>query len=218
VRIEPDGRAADGFRAVLGDHADLYGHGTACASLIRQAAPDAELFSVQVLGSQLRGAAAALVTGLRWAIDNGMDVVNLSLGTQVESWAGTLHALADEAYFQRVMLVCAASNRPRAAFPGVFASVFSVAAHDRHDPFDFDYNPNPPVEIAAPGVAVRAAWLDGATVTLTGNSYAAAHVSGIVARILSKHPGLTPFQMKTVLAAVATNAESRPAEPTEGSR
>ena len=40
----------------------------------------------------------------------------------------------------------------------------------------------------------------------SGNSFAAAHVSGLVARILSKHPGLTPFQMKTVLQAVARNA------------
>ncbi|MGK5171236.1 S8 family serine peptidase [Geodermatophilus sp. CPCC 205761] len=43
---------------------------------------------------------------------------------------------------------------------------------------------------------------------MTGNSFAAAHVSGLVARILSKRPGLTPFQMKTVLHALADNVES----------
>ncbi|WP_436691900.1 S8 family serine peptidase [Geodermatophilus sp. CPCC 205506] len=46
------------------------------------------------------------------------------------------------------------------------------------------------------------------TLEVTGNSFAAAHVSGLVARILSKRPGLTPFRMKTVLHALADNVES----------
>ena len=46
----------------------------------------------------------------------------------------------------------------------------------------------------------------GGTLTATGNSFAAPHISGLVARILGKHPGLTPFQLKTVLHAIADNA------------
>ena len=49
-------------------------------------------------------------------------------------------------------------------------------------------------------------WSKGRTIRATGNSFAAPHMAGLVARILSKHPGLTPFQVKTVLHAVATNA------------
>jgi subtilisin family serine protease len=44
-------------------------------------------------------------------------------------------------------------------------------------------------------------------VTATGNSFAAAHVSGLIARILSKHPNATPFQMKTILHAAADAQE-----------
>ncbi|MDQ1617416.1 MAG: hypothetical protein QOJ60_3355, partial [Actinomycetota bacterium] len=49
----------------------------------------------------------------------------------------------------------------------------------------------------------------GSTIVTTGNSFAAPHIAGLIARILSKHPGLTPFQMKTVLHAIADNARGR---------
>jgi len=49
-------------------------------------------------------------------------------------------------------------------------------------------------------------WLSGSTIVSTGNSFAAPHVTGLVARILSKHPYLTPYEVKTVLRAVASNA------------
>ena len=51
-----------------------------------------------------------------------------------------------------------------------------------------------------------AGWRGGGTVTATGNSFAAPHIAGFVARILGKHPGLTPFEVKTILRAVANNA------------
>jgi subtilisin family serine protease len=69
----------------------------------------------------------------------------------------------------------------------------------------FDYNPHPPVEFGAPGIAIEVPWLNQGTITASGNSFAAPHIAGVVARILSKHPGLTAFEMKTVLAALADN-------------
>jgi subtilisin family serine protease len=139
-----------------------------------------------------------------------MQVVNLSLSTKSHDHFARLHQLVDEAYFKRVMLVCAINNVAVASYPSEYASVFSVAAHDRTDPFGFDYNPAPPVEFGAPGIDVNVAWKGGSTIRTTGNSFAAAHISGLVARILSKHPGLTPFQMKTVLHALADNAAPAP--------
>ena len=54
------------------------------------------------------------------------------------------------------------------------------------------------------------AWLGGGSIRATGNSFAAPQVAGLIALILSKHPGLTPFQVKTILAACAANAPARP--------
>lgn len=210
VALEHDAGADGEVRLVAGEHADLFGHGTACASIIRRVAPEAELYSVRVLGARLTGKGTVFAAGLRWAIDNGMNVVNLSLSTAKRDHFALFHELADQAYFKHVMLVAAINNMPGPSYPSEYSSVFSVAAHERDDPYGLDYNPSPPVEFGAPGIGVEVAWLGGATVEVTGNSFAAAHVSGLIARILSKHPGLTPFQMKTVLHALADNIDPRP--------
>ena len=80
-----------------------------------------------------------------------------------------------------------------------------MASHAGKDPYRFYYNPNPPVEFRAPGPDARMAWADGGWITATGNSFAAAHISGIVAKILGKHPNLTQFQIKPVLRGLSAN-------------
>lgn len=190
-------------------HTDVYGHGTACAGIIRAAAPDCELYSVKVLGPSLGGRAVVFAAGLRWAVDHGMQVCNLSLGTTRLEFFGMLHQVADLAYFRRVIFVTAANNSPVPSFPSMFASVISVASHDVAGSELFYYNPEPPVDFGAHGIDVDVAWLDGARITATGNSFAAPHITGLVARILAKHPALKPYEVKTVLAALAANV--RPA-------
>jgi len=213
VALSYDPDAEDGVRMEFGPHEDLFGHGTACAGIIRRAAPECRIHSVRVLGERLTGKGLVFAAGLRWAIENGMSVVNMSLSTGRQDYFSVFHDLADQAYFAGVMLVCAMNNVPAPTYPSQYAAVFSVAAHDGTDPFRLDCNPKPPVEFGAPGIDLEVPWLDGGTIRTTGNSFAAPHIAGLVARILSKHPGLTPFEVKTVLRAVADNAQ--PAGGTE---
>lgn len=195
-------------------HSDVYGHGTACASIIRGLAPDVSLFSVRVLGSGLTGRGQIFAAGLRWAVENGMHVVNMSLGTTKRDFYALFHELADSAYFRNTVLVSAANNMPIPSYPSLYASVISVASQVDLDPYHFAYNPTPPVDFGAPGLNVRVAWLNGGFITTTGNSYAAPHMTGLVCRILGKHPGLTPFQVKTVLRATAYNVRCAPERQT----
>jgi subtilisin len=188
-----------------GPHEDLYGHGTACAGIIRRAAPECRIWSVRVLSERLSGKGPVFAAGLEWAIEQGARVINLSLSTGKEDYYGMFHEIADEAYFAGCILVCAVNNVPAPTFPSQFASVISVAAHDGTDPFSIDCNPTPPVEFGAPGLDIPVPWQNGKTITATGNSFAAPHVTGLVARILSKHPEMRPYDVKTVLRAVASN-------------
>jgi subtilisin len=208
----------DGPLGLLHDtepHADSYGHGTACAGIIRSLASECEVYSVKVLGSRLTGRGATFAAGIEWAVENGMDVANVSMGTTKKNFFGALHSLADRAYFKNTMLVTAANNMPVPSFPSLYASVISVASHETtHDPYLFYYNPSPPVEFGAPGINVRVAWAEGGWITATGNSFAAPHVTGIVAKILGKHPDLTLFQMKTVLRSLAANMRREKERPT----
>jgi len=184
---------------------DLSGHGTACAGIIHSLAPDAEIYSIRVLGEDMHGRAIQFAAGLDWAIENNMQVVNLSLSTSKEEYFGLFHDLTDQAYFKNVNIVSAVNNFPEPSYPSQYSSVISVAAHAGHDPFTFYYNPYPPVEFGAPGIDVEVAWMDKQYLICTGNSFAAPHIAGIVALIRSKHPDLIPFQIKSVLHSCAAN-------------
>ncbi|CAM5637074.1 peptidase [Streptomyces avidinii] len=188
---------------------DRAGHGTACAGVIRSLAPKASVSSVQVLTDGKTGSGAALIAGLSWAVDQGFDVINLSLATTRPAISAQLHDLVDRAYFRRCALVVSAHNRPVPSYPWSFSSVISVASHDEDDPMAYYYNPAPPVEFHARGVRVPVAWAGGGTIRSTGNSFAAPHISGLCALVLGKHPWLTPFQLKTVLYLCAGNVVGR---------
>jgi subtilisin len=184
---------------------DTSGHGTACASIVRSLAPDCEIHSVRVLGHGLSGSGEALLAGLRWAIEQRFDVVNLSLSTTRHKFVDNLRTLTDDAYFGKTVLVASAHNMPVESFPWRFSSVISVGSHDTGDPGQFFYNPSPPVEFFAHGTDVEVGWLAGGIRRATGNSFATPHIAGYCALILSKHPDLTAFQVKNLLYLTSAN-------------
>lgn len=187
---------------------DAAGHGTACAGIIRAIAPRVSLYSVKVLGDGKAGSAAGLLAGLSSAIEEGFDIISMSLSTARMEFRGRLAELCDRAYFRRTTLVAAAHNLPIDSFPWNFASVISVASHAEPDSMRYYYNATPPVEFRARGVRVPVAGLGGGTTLNSGNSFAAPHMAGIAALVLSKHPWLTPFQLKTVLYHCAANVQA----------
>jgi subtilisin family serine protease len=205
VRVELTG---DDARVVGDDGSDVVGHGTAAAGIIHSIAPGADLVSIRVLGPDNRGKGEAFLTALEWAIGQGIGVANLSLSSKSETLFADFHALADRAYFANVLLVSAANNLPGPSYPSLFAAVVSVAAHDVRDPAVWYYNPEPPVEFGAFGIEVNVAWRGGRSV-VTGNSFAAPHIAGIATLIRAKHPGISPFETKAILAATAND----PGEP-----
>jgi subtilisin len=191
------------------EEGDACGHGTACAGVVRSLAPEAELHSVRVLGAGYSGSGPVLLGGLRWAVEQGFDVVNMSLSTTKKQFASVLHELADTAYFRKTVLVASAHNMPVQSYPWRFSSVVSVGSHELDDPFALFSNPEPPVEFFARGVDLDVAWLGGSRIRVTGNSFATPHVSGLCALVLAKHPDLTPFQLKNVLYLVSDNVGGR---------
>ncbi len=110
---------------------DLCGHGTACAGVVHSIAPEAELYSVRVLGAGFAGTGPVLLAGLRWAVAQRFDVVNMSLSTTKRQFGEVLHELADTAYFRGTILVASAHNMPVESYPWRFSSVLSVGATRR---------------------------------------------------------------------------------------
>lgn len=187
----------------VGPHTDLYGHGTACAAIVRSQAPGCEIMSVRVLGERLTGKGPVFAEGLRWALAHGARVLNLSLSTGKAAMADMFRVVADEAAHAGAVLVCAMNNVQAPTYPSQFASVISVAATTSAELL---IGETAPADFGAPGIDVDVAWLDGGTLTVTGNSFAAPWVAGLATRILAAHPHLRPYEVKAVLRSLAANA------------
>lgn len=187
---------------------DAAGHGTACAGIITAIAPDVELYSVKVLGANASGSGDMFLAGLDYAVKQRMEVINLSLGTTKPQYHSPLHDLLDMAYHAGCIVVAAANNLPQPSFPSIFSSsLVSVVKDDSTDPYKFGYRYGEVIEIVAPGVQVRTTWPGGGYRQLTGNSFACPQVVGIIALIKEAYPELTPFQVKTILYAIARQNE-----------
>ena len=192
------------------DTGDSAGHGTACAGIIAKIAPAADLHSIKVLGTGGLGDGQAFLAGLEHAIKNRYRVVNLSLGTTKPQFFAPLHDLLDRAYQAGCIVVAAANNLPQPSFPSVFSSsLISVIKSTETDPFNFGFQYGEIIELTAPGVNVRTAWLGGGYKNLTGNSFACPHIVGIIALLLEAYPDLTPFQAKSALYSIAQENQKR---------
>ena len=194
---------------------DQAGHGTACAGIISSVAPDAELYSVKVLGPNASGSGDMFLVGLDYAIKQKFQVINLSLGTTKRDYFGPLHDLLDRAYHAGCIVVAAANNLPYPSYPSIFSSsIVSVVKRAGGDPFNFGYRYGHVIELVAPGVEVKTTWPGGGYRQLTGNSFACPYVVGIIALLMEGYPNLTPFQVKTILYAIAKRNQQKSAAAT----
>ena len=185
---------------------DVMEHGTACAYIIHQHAPDAEIHSVRVIGHSHRATSNKLLRALEFAVEQKWDIVNLSLGT--ESNYEKIARLADRAYYQGMIWIAAKDNNPsKVSYPAGLASVVGVDMDYFKDPACFRFYPGKAIEVEASGVYVGAPTSDGGWQQYTGSSFACPQISGIAARLREHFPDLTPFQFKTALASLRENRE-----------
>ncbi|MGW2510344.1 type VII secretion-associated serine protease mycosin [Streptomyces scopuliridis] len=226
------GRDLIGFGASSGDRAWAR-HGTAMAGIIAGhghgpnradgvlgIAPEAKILPVRVIleGTDPARAKArsskggALAEGIRWAADQGADVINLSLGDDSESAhpepgedAAVQYALAKGA-----VVVASAGNGgekgDHVSYPAAYPGVIAVTAVDEYGTRAAFSTRRWYATVSAPGVNVVIADPDRRYYEGWGTSAAAAFVSGAVALVRSAHPDLTPAQIKKLLADTARDA------------
>ena len=184
------------------DH-DRLGHGTACADLILRLAPAAAIVPIRVFGSQLETSPAALRAGIDWAAEQSIPLVNLSLGTTLEHERAPLLAACERARRGGMLIVASSPSAGRATYPAAFDDVIGVDAGDFPSPWDFRYRPGAVVECTAAGKDQRLRWLGGREEVMSGPSFAAPHITGIVALILERYPGAGLEEVREMLGRVA---------------
>ena len=169
-------------------------------------APGVQIMPVRVLHPG-GGLVSDVVQGMLWAMDNGADVINLSLGTS--NMSVSMQVAAEEAEARGVVVVAAAGNGGESGspvrYPAAYPSVVSVAAVEASGEHWSQSTRAMTVHVAAPGVAVMST--GGLAVDdylyLSGTSMATPHVSGVVAQMLQAHPGLAPGTVRSILASTA---------------
>jgi hypothetical protein len=161
------------------------------------------------------GSAADIAAGIRWAVDNGARVLNLSLGgsvdTQVERDA-IAYAIA-----HGVVVVAAMGNGFQqgnlTSYPAAYPDVVAVGAIDQADHRAVFSQTGPHIDIAAPGVGVLSTVWDNGFDTFDGTSMATPHVAGVAALILSCNSNLTGPQVADILRQTAQPLRDNPADP-----
>ncbi|GFH36984.1 type VII secretion-associated serine protease mycosin [Streptomyces pacificus] len=194
-----------------------HGHGTDRDEGVLGIAPEAKILPVRVIlegadpartrARKTRG--TALAQGIRWAADNGADVINLSLGDDSESAhpdAGE-DAAVQYALDKGAVVVASAGNGgekgDHISYPAAYPGVIAVTAVDRYGTHASFSTRRWYATVSAPGVDVVIADPDGRYYEGWGTSAASAFVSGAVALVRAAHPRLTPAQIKRLLAATA---------------
>lgn len=190
--------------APSGANQDLFGHGTAVASIIARVAHNARLVDVRVLDDGNLGSGLALLAGLREVVDRGSRVVNMSLAATAE-FAAPLLKLCEAAYRGNQVVVAAKRNMPLAdnGWPAELSSCVAVDAEAFPSPFQLQFRAGNPIEYAAQGIDVPVAAPGGGYTTKTGTSFATPVTAGLVALLLGAYPDLRPFEVKTLLKAWA---------------
>jgi hypothetical protein len=119
VTILPDGRIDPGCL-------DRLGHGTAVAAAILEKAPDVELFAIKIFHQRLATQIDTLVRGIEWAIENGMDLINLSLGTANLEHRSILEATVDRVVCSGALLISAYADGGVQWLPGCLPGAVGV--------------------------------------------------------------------------------------------
>lgn len=218
------------------DLKDRIGHGTHVASIaagtgarsggtFKGVAPDAELLAGKVLGDDGYGDDSGILAGMEWAVAQGADIVNLSLGGEDTPGVDALEAAVNKLSAQKgVLFAIAAGNEGSGAgtigSPGSAEAALTVGAVDVNDKLAGFSSRGPRVgdggvkpDVTAPGVAITAASAKGSEIaqevgenppgylTIDGTSMATPHVAGAAALLKQQHPEWTYKQLKSVLAS-----------------
>ena len=195
-------------------------HGTHVAGTIAAAnngfgatgvAYNSRIMPVKVLSDSGSGSYSGVAQGIRYAVDNGADVINMSLGGG--STDSAVQSALQYASSRGVIVVMAAGNAG-AAQPGYPASsatswglaVGAVDSSNQMASFSNRAGSNSSMRyVTAPGVQVYSTLPNGGYGFLSGTSMAAPHVAGVVALMLSANPNLTDAQVRQIITATAGN-------------
>jgi subtilisin len=192
---------------------DDNGHGTHIAGTlvasnvstgIRGVAPRASLYPIKAFDRDGAAYVSDIILAIQWCLANHMNIINMSFG--MSAYSPALHNAVKTAYAQDVVIVASAGNHGKLNmidYPARFPQTIGVGATNRGNRIAAFSNQGELVDVYAPGEEIYSTWPHGQYNELSGTSMATAHVSGVIALLLTKKPKLTATRIKTILTSSA---------------
>ena len=193
----------------VNENSDRTGHGSLVQSCLLSVAPEARIDHFRVLDENNVSDSSLLCYVLDEVILKGYQVVNVSLGTSSEYHLPWLVALMKRAYEANVVVVAACSNVGNWLYPATFTYCVSVNAMTAAHAMQIRFHSGSVIEFSGLGVNVPIAGPTDQALFVSGSSYAAAHISGLCARILEVRPECSPLDVKILLREYAQSLEGR---------
>ncbi len=188
------------------DETSYDGHGTAVASIIAGnpdqiggLAPKAEILSVRVLNDEGVGDGYTVARGIIESVDRGADIINLSLGTDGNSFV--LEEAIEYAQKNNVLVVASVGNdgKQGVTYPARYEGVIGVTAIDAKGTQASFSNYGDGVDIGAPGTGVHAAWSEEGLVSFSGTSASTPFVTGALAGLISENQAMPRERLPELL-------------------
>ncbi len=146
--------------------------------------PQINLYAIKVLGANGSGYLSDVIEGIQWAINNGMQVVNMSLGTTAD--IQSFHNAVIVAKNANIVLVVVAGNSGSSVdYPAAYPETIAVSATDKNNQIASSSSRSSEVDLAAPGVSIYSTYKGTGYKTLSGTSMAAPHVTGAAALVIN---------------------------------
>ncbi|MBX3055542.1 MAG: S8 family serine peptidase [Anaerolineae bacterium] len=180
-----------------------YGHGTHVAGIINLVAPAAQIMPVRVLDSDGRGNDFLLAQAIQFAVQNGAQVINLSLGTPEES--ELLEDVIEDATDAGIVVIAAAGNMGSTSeqYPAADDNVLGVTSVGPAAVLSPFANYGAWVDVAAPGQSITSTFPVDGYAQWSGTSMAAAFISGQAALIRSQQPALSAAGLSAIIRGTA---------------
>lgn len=188
----------------------LAGRGTGGSGGVIGVAPQAQILSISVgFGSQATDADDQIAKAVRWAVDHGAKVINMSLTRNTLDWPPSWDDAFLYAMKKNVVIVAAAGNRgsgtDEVGAPATMPGVLTVAGVDRSQNASFDASSQGiTIGVSAPSENLVGVGPGGQYLLWSGTSGAAPLVSGIAALVIAAHPGISADDVINRIVATAT--------------